>query len=132
MLDYVADGALILAALFAAAYCHNLSRRIKKLNGFDTGLGGAIAVLSSQVDGLKKAVAQAEASAHAASSGLQDTIKEAEDLAERLDVMIASMHDVAQPAATFSEPPIPLRQRVNSNEAFPFSHARRAKIKGLR
>ena len=43
MVDLVADGLLVIACLGMALYCAVLSRKISKLNQFETGLGGAIA-----------------------------------------------------------------------------------------
>ena len=54
MIDLFADGLLLVACLGAAIYCAVLSRKINRLNQFETGLGGAIAVLSAQVDDVQK------------------------------------------------------------------------------
>ena len=58
-MDFLADILLASAALCAAAYCVVLSRRLQKLSTLDGQVGGAIAVLSKQVDELTSALAKA-------------------------------------------------------------------------
>ena len=52
-----------LGALGAAVYCLVLSRRLKRFNQLENGMGGAIAVLSAQVDDMTKALNRAQSTA---------------------------------------------------------------------
>lgn len=100
-MDYVtilADLLMIAASSGAAIYCLILSRRLSRLTSFDKGIGGAIAVLSAQVDEMKAAVADARAGADGVSLQLQDQMKQARDISRELELMIAACHDFAEEA----------------------------------
>ena len=43
------QAALVAAGLVLAAFCWELSRRLRKLNDLETGLGGAIAVMAAEI-----------------------------------------------------------------------------------
>ena len=49
----IADILMTAGALSAAFYCIVLSRRLTRFNDLEKGIGGAVAVLSAQVDDLK-------------------------------------------------------------------------------
>lgn len=94
MVAFLADIFLILGALAASAYCHILSGRLKRFNALESGMGGAIAVLSAQVDEMTAALAQARKAADGSSEGLAALVLRAETAAARLDLLLASMHDL--------------------------------------
>ena len=48
-MQLIADILLGIAALGAALYCMVLARRMKRFNQLETGMGGAIAVLSARL-----------------------------------------------------------------------------------
>ncbi len=102
LIDLVADALLLSGALCACAYCFVLSRRLKKLSSFESGLGGAIAVLSTQVDDMQRVLKETEATAGEASSQLKDLVQEAEDAAGNLEVLLASLTDM--PEAPIAQP----------------------------
>jgi hypothetical protein len=77
-----------------------LSRRLKRFSDVENGVGGAIAALSVQVDQMTSALGQAQTSAIASSRSLETLTGRAEDVAGRLELLVASMHDLADP-----EPP---------------------------
>ena len=58
--EIISDILLLASALGAGAYCWILSRRLSKVTSIDKGLGGAIAVLSAQVDDLTKILEEAK------------------------------------------------------------------------
>ena len=93
-MQLLADVLLGLAALGAAVYCMVLARRMKRFNQLETGMGGAIAVLSAQVDDMTKALEKAQATAAYSSSTLEDLTKRAEQGAERIELLLASLHDL--------------------------------------
>lgn len=99
LLPFLSDLLLFAAALGAGGYCFILSRRLTRLSSFDKGLGGAIAVLSAQVDDMTRALAEARDGSDETVSRLTGVIKEAEDLANDLEVMLAACHDLS------TEPP---------------------------
>lgn len=109
MIDLIADALLLGGALSACLYCFVLSRRLKKLASFESGLGGAIAVLSTQVDDMQRVLKETEATAGEASSQLRDLVQEAEDVAGNLDVLLASLSDIPDavaPAAPVAPQPV--------------------------
>ena len=110
MLDLIADALLLGGALCACIYCFVLSRRLKKLASFESGLGGAIAVLSTQVDDMQRVLKETEATAGEASAQLKDLVQEAEDAAGNLEVLLASLTDVqeAPPAPAPTPAPAPM------------------------
>ncbi|MBO6603361.1 MAG: hypothetical protein JJ938_15305 [Roseicyclus sp.] len=99
-LTFLADALMVVAALGAALYCFILSRRLIRLSSIDKGLGGAIAVLSAQVDDMNKALEAAKSESDSAASHLQDLTHQAREIASDLELMIAACHDVAAPEPT--------------------------------
>ncbi len=107
MLDMVADSLLVAGAIGAAIYCMVLSRRLQKFNNLQDGMGGAVAVLSAQVDDMTKTLEKARKAAGRSSRELTDLTERAEDVSRRLELMLASMHDlpdVAGGAAPAADP----------------------------
>ena len=71
------QSALLLAGLSLAGFCLVLSRRLRRLNDLETGLGGAIAVMAAEIARLEAALGQARAGATAASQSLASEIEKA-------------------------------------------------------
>lgn len=104
-MDLIADILLVAGALGAAVYCYVLAARLKSFATLETGMGGAIAVLSAQVDDMTRALEQARGAAQGSASSLTALTERAEVIGARLEMLVASMHDlpvpgVEQPAAT--------------------------------
>ena len=97
-LSIAADILMIAASAGAAIYCLILSRRLARLTSFDKGIGGAIAVLSAQVDEMKAALAQARQSSDGVSHHLLDQVRQAREISAELELMIAACHDFAEEA----------------------------------
>lgn len=128
----IADILLSAGALGAAIYCMILSRRLRRFNDLETGMGGAIAVLSAQVDDMTRALEGARSTARTSSATLGDLTDRAEGVAQRLELLVASLHDMpAQPTrpdrpaqvAAFvrsphrgKPPPLVLRNRTEAAE----------------
>ena len=93
-MDLIADILLAAGALGAGFYCLVLSRRLKRFNDLEKGVGGAVAVLSSQVEDLNKSFASARQITEGSSQALDQLTGRAESVAQRLELMMASMHDV--------------------------------------
>lgn len=98
-MNLIADFLMAAAAFSVAVYCLVLSRRLKRFTALESSMGGAIAVLSAQVDEMTKALDRARSSAQASASGLDDQVRRAEAAAARLDLILASMHDLPDEAA---------------------------------
>jgi hypothetical protein len=106
-LSMIADLLMIAAAAGAGVYCLILSRRLTRLTGFDTGIGGAIAVLSAQVDEMKAALAEARVSSDSAGRHLHELIVQAREISGELELMIAACHDFAEQAITVQDGALP-------------------------
>ncbi len=98
LMNYGADILVIFASLGAMCYCIILSRRLNRLTSFDKGLGGAIAVMSSQVDEMKAALHEAKAGSDGAGKQLHDLVHQAREISAELEMMIAACHDFAEEA----------------------------------
>ncbi|NVO56133.1 hypothetical protein HW561_10070 [Rhodobacteraceae bacterium B1Z28] len=93
-MELIADILLVAGALGAGLYCFVLSRRLKRFTDLEKGVGGAVAVLSSQADELKKSLDSARSSSDRSGDALKELTQRAETVAQRLELMMASMHDV--------------------------------------
>lgn len=94
-MELIADILLISGALGACAYCFVLSRRLKRFADVENGVGGAIAALSVQVDQMTSALGLAQTSAVASSRSLEALTGRAEEVAGRLELLVAAMHDLS-------------------------------------
>lgn len=95
-MELIADIFLIAGALGAGIYCFVLGRRLSRFNDLETGVGGAVAVLSAQVDDLTRALEAAQNSAGGSAKTLIDLTDRAESVAKRLELLVASMHDLPE------------------------------------
>ncbi|MCR8548815.1 hypothetical protein M4578_13335 [Salipiger sp. P9] len=93
-MDMIADILLAAGALGAGFYCFVLSRRLSTFTDLEKGVGGAVAVLSAQVDDLTRTLSAAQSAASDSSVSLEGLTTRAEDVARRLELMLASMHDL--------------------------------------
>ncbi|MDE4172940.1 hypothetical protein PXK01_02180 [Phaeobacter sp. PT47_59] len=107
-MDLIADILLAAGALGAGFYCLVLARRLKRFNDLEKGVGGAVAVLSAQVDDLNKSLVSARQVSDGSSKALEQLTGRAETVAQRLELMMASMHDmpeaVVPPAPAAAKP----------------------------
>ncbi len=100
----ISDILLIAGALGAAFYCVVLSRRLTRFTDLEKGVGGAIAVLSSQVDDMTRTLHSAQAQATASGRTLEDLTSRAEEVARRLELHVAALRDIEDAA----DPQIPI------------------------
>ena len=104
----IADILMAAGTFGAAVYCYVLSGRLKKFTTLESGMGGAIAVLSAQVDDMTKALDRARATAGNSASSLEAQTQRAEVAAAKLELLVASLHDLPDPArAPAAAPPEP-------------------------
>lgn len=99
-MDLIADILLVAGALGAGFYCFVLARRLTRFTDLENGVGGAVAVLSAQVDDLSKTLNTAQSSAGESAKSLNDLTQRAEDVARRLELLVASMHDLPNTSPT--------------------------------
>ncbi|MGX0877463.1 hypothetical protein ACSSV4_002153 [Roseovarius sp. MBR-154] len=93
-MELIADILLVAGALGAGFYCYVLARRLSRFNDLENGVGGAVAVLSAQVDDLTRTLRAARETAGESTRSLDDLTDRAERVAKRLELMVASMHDL--------------------------------------
>jgi len=67
-------------------------------------VGGAVAVLSAQVEDLTKTLSAAQSTALVSAETLSDLTVRAEEMSKRLDLQMASLHDIPEPAVTPQKP----------------------------
>ena len=90
----IADILMIIGTLCVAVYCIVLARRLSRFTDLEKGMGGAIAVLSAQVDDMTKTLTKAQKTAAGSAVKLEELTLRAEDAAKRLELLMASMHDL--------------------------------------
>lgn len=134
-MDMIADIFLAAGALGAAIYCVVLAGRLKRFNNLQNGVGGAVAVLSAQVDDMTKTLQSAQKTAATSAATLTSLTERAEDVSRRLELMLASMHDLpdqtqaVKPAQTTmmpespktyekSKPKVPIKKKEPTSKAF--------------
>jgi hypothetical protein len=92
--EFVADILLIAGAFGAGFFCYILARRLNRFNDLEKGVGGAVALLSAQVDELTRTLVAARETSDGSNAALGDLTGRAEVVAQRLELMMASMHDI--------------------------------------
>ena len=108
-MQLASDILLVLGALGATLYCIVLSRRLRRFTDLETGMGGAIAVLSAQVDDMTKSLEAARTMAQSSAVSLDGLTERAEAASRRLELMMASLHDLPADA-----PPPPKAARTTA------------------
>lgn len=90
----IADLLLGIGAFGAGTYCFILGRRLKKFRNMEEGIGAAVSILSTQVSEMTQALERSKAEAGKTSLTLVETTERAEKSARRLELLIASLHDI--------------------------------------
>lgn len=116
-MDVIADILLGAGAIGAAIYCYVLSRRLQRLTQLETGMGGAIAVLSAQVDDLTRTLRRAEEAAKGSSDALETQTRRAEAAVQRLELLLSSMHDLPEPDSPGQRARVVRRRQRREEEA---------------
>lgn len=96
-MELIANILLAAGALGAAAYCLILSRRLRQFTQLESGMGGAIAVLSAQVDEMTRALDTARMTATEQARTLEGVTARAEKSSQRMELLLASLHDLPDP-----------------------------------
>lgn len=113
MMGFLSDLLLAAGAFGAAAFCLVLSRRLKALTALDSGMGAAIAVLSAQVDDLNRTLRAAQEAAQGTTGRLAQGTERAEAACRRLELLVASLHDLPQQGP----PPAPVADPLPEGES---------------
>ena len=93
-MELIADVLLAAGALGAGLYCYVLALRLKQFQTLESGMGGAIAVLSAQVDDMTRALDRARGAAGGQVAALQAETQRAEAAVRRIELLLASLHDL--------------------------------------
>jgi predicted metal-dependent hydrolase len=107
-MELIANIMLAAGAFGLGAYCFVLQRKINRFSKLEDGMGGAIAVLSAQVDDMTRALSSARSAAAESSNRLEELTSRAEAAAVRLELLVSSLHDLPTAAAA---PPADLGDR---------------------
>ena len=105
-MSLIADILLAAGAIGAGFYCHVLSRRLRRFTDLERGVGGAVAVLSAQVDDLAASLKSAQRTATDSVGTLTNVSDRAEKAARHLELLVASLHDMPEdkPAEAMANP----------------------------
>ncbi len=114
-MDVISDILLVAGSFGAAVYCYVLSTRLKWFTTLETGMGGAIAVLSAQVDDMTVALEKARGAATNSAESLETLTARGEAVARKLELLVASLHDLPDPAAP-APPPAPTMEEAPDEE----------------
>lgn len=104
-MELISNILLVAGSFGAAIYCYVLSTRLKKFTTLETGMGGAIAVLSAQVDDMTVALEKARGAANGSAESLEALTARGEAVARKLELLVASLHDLPDPAAAPARAP---------------------------
>lgn len=94
--DYV-QMLLVPAMAALAGYCALLSRRVRKLNDLEGGLGAAIAVMTIEVDRLESSIRAARTAARGEAEALELQLRKAKAATERLERLTALSAPLPRP-----------------------------------
>ena len=116
-MELIADVLLAAGALGAGLYCYVLARRLKQFQTLESGMGGAIAVLSAQVDDMTRALDRARSAAGGQVAALETETQRAEAAVRRIELLLASLHDLPDPSRAAPVPPPDGDDRDDRDEA---------------
>lgn len=103
------QGGIIIGSVILMVFCIVLARRLRRLNDLEDGLGGAIAVMASEIDRLEKSIHAARQEAMTAGKTLATQIEHSKTERDRWDLHLR-MRDVL-PADTERAAPVRLRKK---------------------
>lgn len=105
-MELISDILLVAGSFGAAIYCYVLSNRLKRFTTLESGMGGAIAVLSAQVDDMTVALDRARGAANGSAESLEALTTRGEAVARKLELLVASLHDLPDPASPAARAPV--------------------------
>ncbi len=99
-MELIADILMAAGAMGAGFYCLVLGRRLNRFNDLEKGVGGAVAVLSAQVDDLSKTLTAAQTTAATSAETLTSLTRRAEETSRRLELQMAALRDLESDGAS--------------------------------
>jgi len=105
-MELIADTLMVAGSFGAAVYCYVLAHRLKRFTTLETGMGGAIAVLSAQVDDMTCVLEAARGAANGSATSLDSLTLRGEAVAKRLELLVAALHDLPETAPVKAVAPI--------------------------
>ena len=123
-MDLISDMLLVAGSFGAAVYCYVLSTRLKRFTTLETGMGGAIAVLSAQVDDMTVALDKARAAANGSAESLEALTARGEAVARKLELLVASLHDLPDPSVQPQSPRAPVAEEPDEERRLRFVRRR--------
>lgn len=115
MLDILSDIVLGIGALGAGAYCYILGLRLKRLRNMEEGMGAAVSVLAHQVSQMSQTLERTKSAASLSAENLEKITDRAESSARRLELLIASLHDLPKGNSSVE----PVRAHAKSGDESP-------------
>lgn len=115
-METIANILMITGTLGVAFYCFVLGRRLRRLNSLETGVGGAIATLSKQVQDLQATLDTARQGARSDADRLEELVAKAASTTQQLELMVASLHDIPPADKTQHDPLFTRHGRQKSHE----------------
>lgn len=115
MYTFLPDILLILVSGFTCLYCGILSRRLKKLQSLDSGLGASILSLTQAVSKTNSAALEARKSTEVSVKMLQGLLLDVEDAIPQIEARLESLYGAKKSAETKSA----LLQKIIKTEIDP-------------
>lgn len=91
IIAFLPDIILIVISGLACMYCYLLSRRLRKLNNLETGLGASIVTLTRAIEETYKAAQDAQTSTAEAVETLRDLLARSDNLTPKADTIVKDM-----------------------------------------
>ncbi len=91
MYAYIPDILLVLISSITCLYCLILSRRLKKLQSLEGGLGGSIVELTQAISKTSEAASQARRATEENIAVLRNLLREAQDTTPQIEARIESL-----------------------------------------
>ena len=91
IIAFIPDIILIVISGLACLYCYLLSRRLRKLNNLETGLGASIITLTRAIEETYKAAQDAQTSTAEAVKTLRDLLERSDNLTPKADTIVKDM-----------------------------------------
>lgn len=108
-MNWISDILLMAGAVSAALYCAMLSRRLRRFADLEEGVGSAVAQLAHQAEELDRAFGKVRSAAEGQAERIEAASTRAEAAARRLELLMASLHDLPEPPdATTTSPDEPV------------------------
>lgn len=127
-MNLISDALLLAASIGAAVYCYVLAARLRKFTTLESGMGGAIAVLSAQVDDMTKALEKAQGVASESERRLAELTTRADLASKRLELLVASLHDLPEASKPVPRPePETVEEPVEDGRRLRFVRRRSAR-----